>query len=308
MDHLDNETAATEESQSAAESRDLDAFAQASSAADARLRGETDTSEEPGFHAEEPEDEQPQVAATAQQQAAPDLFASATPEQREYLQSLERAKAKAEQDARSANGRYAATQRQLADKERSFNEQLDSIKAAGVAGNHSDAADQLDDLDQHIEAMREDFPGLADSMQAIALSLRNQVKQAVEPLRRPVEQIQLEQHQAFLDAETDALRELHPDADQIVTTPEFDAWLAGQHQGIQALAGSDSASDAAQLLSFYKNTALSTQTNKQAQRQRQLADMAALNSSQGRATADNSDVDSLYLRAAKEADKRLTGR
>ena len=140
------------------------------------------------------------------------------------------------------------------------------------------------------------------------MSLRNQVKQAVEPLRRPVEQIQLEQHQAFLDAETDALRKLHPDADQIVTTSEFDTWLAGQHQGIQALASSDSASDAAQLLSFYKNTALSSQTNKQAQRQRQLADMAALNSSQGRATADNSDVDSLYLRAAKEADKRLTGR
>ena len=200
------------------------------------------------------------------------MFASATPEQREYLQSLERAKAKAEQDARSANGRYAATQRQLADKERSFNEQLESIKAAGVAGNHSDAADQLDDLDQHIEAMREDFPGLADSMQAIALSLRNQVKQAVEPLRRPVEQIQLEQHQAFLDAETDALRKLHPDADQIVTTSEFDTWLAGQHQGIQALASSDSASDAAQLLSFYKHTALSSQTNKQAQRQRQTED------------------------------------
>src|SRR5690606_34855963 len=137
MDHL-NDQAATEAHQDAADGRDLDVFAQAAGAADARLRGEPATSEpqndeqhgedQTGATTGDDEQHQQEAASAAQQQAASedDLFADASPEQRAYLQSLLADRDREAQAARSANGRYAATQRQLAEKERQFNEQINS--------------------------------------------------------------------------------------------------------------------------------------------------------------------------------------
>lgn len=308
MDHLDDK-AAQEDEQLAAESRAL--FAQASGAADERLRGEPAHSEHQDApqHKEEEEEEHHDepAAASAPGQAAADpdtMFADASPAQREYLKSLMAERDREAQAARSANGRYAATQRQLADKEAQFKQQITAIQSAGERGQ--DTGRQLDAMEQRIEAMREDYPDLADHMQGIADEMRNNMRQVLEPVARLEEEEQARTRNEVLAIETDELTRRHPDAHEVVTTPAFATWLSQQSGNLQALANSDAATDADLVLTLYKNSALQAKTQRKAIRQRQLADMTPLGSSQGRATVDNADADSLYARAASAADKRLT--
>ena len=322
MDHL-NDQAAPGADQAAAESRDLDVFAQAAGAADARLRGEPATSEPQNV--EQNEEEQPAArndggeqhqpgAASAEQHAASgdDLFADATPEQRAYLQSLIADRDREAQAARSANGRYAATARQLAEKERQFNEQISSIQQADKQGDGKEANRQLDALESRIAAMREDYPDIADHMQGVADALRDglrsEISQGMEPVNQLREQAKERQREELITIETDELMRRHPDAEKVVVSQEFQAWIAQQPASVQNIANSDSAADADVVLTLYKSTQLQAQAQRNAQRQRKLADMAPLGGSQGRATVDTGDEASAFSRAAADADKRLAQR
>lgn len=323
MDHL-NDQVASEAEQSAAEGRDLDVFAQAAGAADARLRGEPATSEpqndeqhdEQQHAASDDGDEQHQqeAASAAEQHAASsdDLFADATPEQRAYLQSLIADRDREAQAARSANGRYAATARQLAEKERQFNEQISSIQQADKRGDGKEANRQLDALESRIAAMREDYPDIADHMQGVADALRDglrsEISQGMEPVNQLREQAKERQYEELITIETDELIRRHPDAEKVVVSQEFQAWVAQQPASVQNIANSDSAADADVVLTLYKSTQLQAQAQRNAQRQRKLADMAPLGGSQGRATVDTADESSVFARAAADADKRLVQR
>ncbi|MGL4754558.1 MAG: hypothetical protein ACRCXB_19460 [Aeromonadaceae bacterium] len=325
MDHL-NDQAASEAEQNAADGRDLDVFAQAAGAADARLRGEPATSEpqndeqhdEQQHAASDDGDEQhQQEAASAEQHAASsdDLFADATPEQRAYLQSLLADRDRNAQAARSANGRYAAVQRQLDEKERQFNEQISSIQQADKQGDGKEANRQLDALESRIAAMREDYPDIADHMQGVADALRDglrsEISQGMEPVNQLREQAKERQHEELITIETDELMRRHPDAEKVVVSQEFQAWIAQQPASVQNIANSDSAADADVVLTLYKSTQLqaqAAQAQRNAQRQRKLADMAPLGGSQGRATVDTGDEASAFSRAAADADKRLAQR
>ncbi|BBQ53967.1 hypothetical protein WP2S18C03_30480 [Aeromonas veronii] len=323
MDHL-NDQAASEAEQNAADGRDLDVFAQAAGAADARLRGEPATSEpqndeqhdEQQHAASDDGDEQHQqeAASAAEQHAASsdDLFADATPEQRAYLQSLIADRDREAQAARSANGRYAATARQLAEKERQFNEQISSIQQADKQGDGKEANRQLDALESRIAAMREDYPDIADHMQGVADALRDglrsEISQGMEPVNQLREQAKERQYEELITIETDELIRRHPDAEKVVVSQEFQAWVAQQPASVQNIANSDSAADADVVLTLYKSTQLQAQAQRNAQRQRKLADMAPLGGSQGRATVDTADESSVFARAAADADKRLVQR
>lgn len=323
MDHL-NDQAASEAEQNAAEGRDLDVFAQAAGAADARLRGEPATSEpqndeqhDEQQHADSDdgdEQHQQEAASTAEQHAASsdDLFADATPEQRAYLQSLIADRDREAQAARSANGRYAATARQLAEKERQFNEQISSIQQADKQGDGKEANRQLDALESRIAAMREDYPDIADHMQGVADALRDglrsEISQGMEPVNQLREQAKERQYEELITIETDELIRRHPDAEKVVVSQEFQAWVAQQPASVQNIANSDSAADADVVLTLYKSTQLQAQAQRNAQRQRKLADMAPLSGSQGRATVDTADESSVFARAAADADKRLVQR
>ncbi|MGL6388646.1 hypothetical protein ACSZND_03080 [Aeromonas hydrophila] len=323
MDHL-NDQAATGADQNAANGRDLDVFAQAAGAADARLRGEPATSEpqndeqhdEQQHAASDDGDEQHQqeAASAAEQHAAPgdDLFADATPEQRAYLQSLIADRDREAQAARSANGRYAATARQLAEKERQFNEQISSIQQADKQGDGTEANRQLDALESRIAAMREDYPDIADHMQGVADALRDGLRSEISQVKEPVNQLREQakerQHEELITIETDELIRRHPDAETVVVSQEFQAWIAQQPVSVQNIANSDSAADADVVLTLYKSTQLQAQSQRNAQRQRKLADMAPLGGSQGRATVDTADESSVFNRAAADADKRLVQR
>jgi archaellum component FlaC len=323
MDHL-NDQAATEAHQDAAAGRDLDVFAQAAGAADARLRGEPATSEpqndeqhgdnQTGATTGDDEQHQQEAASAAEQQAASedDLFSDASPEQRAYLQSLLADRDREAQAARSANGRYAATQRQLAEKERQFNEQINSIQQADKQGDGKDATRQLDALESRIAAMREDYPDIADHMQGVADALRDGLRSEISQVKEPVaqlrEQAKARQHEELITIETDELMRRHPDAEKVVVSQEFQAWIAQQPVSLQGIANSDSAADADVVLTLYKSTQLQAQAQRNAQRQRKLADMAPLGGSQGRATVDTGDESSAFSRAAADADKRLAQR
>jgi len=323
MDHL-NDQAATGADQLAAEGRELDVFAQAAGAADARLRGEPATSEPQNDEQHEEqqhaasnggdEQHQQEAASAAEQHAASsdDLFADATPEQRAYLQSLIADRDREAQAARSANGRYAATARQLAEKERHFNEQISSIQQADKQGNGKEANRQLDALESRISAMREDYPDIADHMQGVADALRDGLRSEISQVKEPVaqlrEQAQARQHEELITIETDELIRRHPDAEKVVVSQEFQTWVAQQPASVQNIANSDSAADADVVLTLYKSTQLQAQAQRNAQRQRKLADMAPLGGSQGRATVDTGDESSAFTRAAADADKRLAQR
>ncbi|RQM78854.1 hypothetical protein EHZ47_01815 [Aeromonas jandaei] len=325
MDHL-NDQAATEAEQRAAEGRELDVFAQAAGAADARLRGEPATSEpqnndeqhDEQHHADSDggsEQHQQEAASAAEQHAAPgddDLFRDATPAQRAYLQSLIADRDREAQAARSANGRYAAAQRQLAEKERQFNEQVVSIQQADKQGDGKEANRQLDALESRIAAMREDYPDIADHMQGVADALRDGLRSEISQVKEPVaklhQEAQARQQEELLDIETDELISRHPDAKKVVVSQEFQAWVAKQPPSVQNIANSDSAADADVVLTLYKSTQLQAQSQRNAQRQRKLADMAPLGGSQGRATVDTADESSAFNRAAADADKRLAQR
>lgn len=323
MDHL-NDQAASEAEQIAANGRDQDVFAQAAGAADARLRGEPATSEpqndeqhdEQQHAASDDGDEQHQqeAASAAEQHAAPgdDLFADATPEQRAYLQSLIADRDREAQAARSANGRYAATARQLAEKERQFNEQISSIQQADKQGDGTEANRQLDALESRIAAMREDYPDIADHMQGVADALRDglrsEISQGMEPVNQLREQAKERQHEELITIETDELMRRHPDAEKVVVSQEFQVWIAQQPASVQNIANSDIAADADVVLTLYKSTQLQAQAQRNAQRQRKLADMAPLGGSQGRATVDTADESYVFARAAADADKRLVQR
>lgn len=323
MDHL-NDQAATGADQIAANGRDRDVFAQAAGAADARLRGEPATSEpqndeqhdEQQHAASDDGDEQHQqeAASAAEQHAASgdDLFADATPEQRAYLQSLIADRDREAQAARSANGRYAATARQLAEKERQFNEQISSIQQADKQGDGTEANRQLDALESRIAAMREDYPDIADHMQGVADALRDGLRSEISQVKEPVNQLREQakerQHEELITIETDELIRRHPDAETVVVSQEFQAWIAQQPVSVQNIANSDSAADADVVLTLYKSTQLQAQAQRNAQRQRKLADMAPLGGSQGRATVDTADESSVFNRAAADADKRLVQR
>lgn len=323
MDHL-NDQAATGADQIAANGRDQDVFAQAAGAADARLRGEPATSEpqndeqhdEQQHAASDDGDEQHQqeAASAAEQHAAPgdDLFADATPEQRAYLQSLIADRDREAQAARSANGRYAATARQLAEKERQFNEQISSIQQADKQGDGTEANRQLDALESRIAAMREDYPDIADHMQGVADALRDGLRSEISQVKEPVNQLREQakerQHEELITIETDELIRRHPDAETVVVSQAFQAWIAQQPVSVQNIANSDSAADADVVLTLYKSTQLQAQAQRNAQRQRKLADMAPLGGSQGRATVDTADESSVFNRAAADADKRLVQR
>lgn len=323
MDHL-NDQAATGADQIAANGRDQDVFAQAAGAADARLRGEPATSEpqndeqhdEQQHAASDDGDEQHQqeAASAAEQHAASgdDLFADATPEQRAYLQSLIADRDREAQAARSANGRYAATARQLAEKERQFNERISSIQQADKQGDGTEANRQLDALESRIAAMREDYPDIADHMQGVADALRDGLRSEISQVKEPVNQLREQakerQHEELITIETDELIRRHPDAETVVVSQEFQAWIAQQPVSVQNIANSDSAADADVVLTLYKSTQLQAQAQRNAQRQRKLADMAPLGGSQGRATVDTADESSVFNRAAADADKRLVQR
>lgn len=320
MDPLNDQAALDANQQGADNSPELDVFAQASNAADARLRGESSSDEnQQQEEAEEQqaagnggEQQQQQGAAPAQQAAADHeaLFSNASPEQRAYLESLIADRNKLEQTARSANGRYAASQRQLAETQRQFEERV-AAQQAGGAGD-GEAATKLTAIEERLATMREDYPDLAEHMKAITDELSGVITQATRPVAELRQQAELARQQELIAAETDELTRRHPDAIQIVQDPAFQAWVAQQPASVQRIANSDFAADADVALTLYKATQLQAQRQAEAQRQqarqRKLGDMAPLPTSQGRATVDTSDESSLFDRAVREADQRLTQR
>ena len=228
------------------------------------------------------------------------------------MQSLIADRDREAQAARSANGRYAATARQLAEKERQFNEQVVRVQQADKQGDGKEATRQLDALESRIAAMREDYPDIADHMQGVADALRDglrsEISQGMEPVNQLREQAKERQHEELITIETDELMRRHPDAEKVVVSQEFQSWVAKQPASVQNIANSDSAADADVVLTLYKSTQLQAQAQRNAQRQRKLADMAPLGGSQGRATVDTADESSVFARAAADADKRLVQR
>ena len=130
----------------------------------------------------------------------------------------------------------------------------------------------------------------------------------MEPVNQLREQAKERQYEELITIETDELMRRHPDAEKVVVSQEFQAWIAQQPASVQNIANSDSAADADVVLTLYKSTQLQAQAQRNAQRQRKLADMAPLGGSQGRATVDTADESSVFARAAADADKRLVQR
>lgn len=145
----------------------------------------------------------------------------------------------AEHRARSDSNRVSALQRKsdaLARQLATATPSPDLLSAALAGGG-----DQWKQLEQ-------DFPAIAGPLKAVlgsALKVSTeQTQQAITPVVAKL--VQNDQDEAFAE-----LARVHPAWQQTVNTPAFSAWMQKQAPGVQALADSDHAADAAALLNQF---------------------------------------------------------
>lgn len=158
-------------------------------------------------------------AATAA--AASSLWDSAPPELRNEYEALKAENAKIEQKARSATGRATGFQRRYEDL----------LKAAEPRKTEGD---DRADLDAAMAALKDDYPEIAQPLQKALGVIEGNVNQlsAAEERRREAALVELND---FVEAETSAVLEQHPDYQQVLADngPKFLAWVDDQPKKVR---------------------------------------------------------------------------
>lgn len=217
-------------------------------------------------------------------EAPADPFAWAPEEKRAELAELA-TKAKERDDYfhrhQSDSGRIGAFQRKLneVDGERQrLAQELETVRkgSGGDTPTKSEVSAALADPEKW-EKFKEDFPEVAEGMEAIVGPLQKQIKsleskvggfeQDVTPLRNMAVKNQEEQEIAALAAK-------HPDFDKKVASPEFAEWYNKQHPTVQGLYGSPMAADAAYLLDLYDQSRGATPSAADALRDKRRTNLA----------------------------------
>lgn len=193
-----------------------------------------------------------------------------TPKESEEVANLKAQLQAANHKFNSVNGRINAYQRQI--------EQLKQQQRAPQpsAGDNPQGSGMSD---AKWEQLKQDYPDIAEAMEAQLNGVRSQYQNELQQLRQQVEPIQQKQQEAeynsHISSQMEALNSAHPDWQDVVRTAEYTSWLQQQPQAIQQLMGSTSAEDNIYLLNTFKSTRSNAQatpdTNPvQQRRERQL--------------------------------------
>lgn len=152
----------------------------------------------------------------------------------------------------SVNGRVSAYQRQA----EQYKQQLEQRQAQqSQAGDNPKGSGMSD---EKWEALKEDYPDIAEAMEAQLNGIRSQyegelsrIKGEVEPLKQYHQQTQHDQH---ISSQMQALESQHPDWREVVRTEDYNQWLQTQPPRIQELMESTDAADNIFLLNTFKAT------------------------------------------------------
>ena len=153
--------------------------------------------------------------------------------------------------------------------------------------------------DEQWEAMKEDFPEVAQAIEARFAAMESQYQQQYQKLQGQVEPIQQQAHEQFIQSQYSILEQQHPDWRDTVAKPEFNQWLQRQPSTVQQMMGSENAAEAAYLLDNFKlstGAAEQSNANLQQRRKRQLEQSQTVprRSGRQRSTIPDDDPDALF--------------
>lgn len=167
-----------------------------------------------------PEAKEGQESPTAAPQAAqaPDIWATATPEQRAAYDALVADRAKLEQKARSAEGRATAHQRKIDELYRQ------------MQPSNDDVAGKLRQSRQALTAKEADYPEIINPVAQVLDAVNENLSQlsAAEQRRREAATAELAE---IVREEEAKLAEIHPDWEDVLSKhggPQFAAWVEDQ--------------------------------------------------------------------------------
>lgn len=157
-----------------------------------------------------------------------------------------------ENDHRANSMRVQALNR----KTEELQQALATREAAGGKQTNAPGTPSAEDLEgKSFAEVEQEFP-------EIAAFIKAQVAQAVTPIQQqlaPVQEIVSERaqlaQQAVIQQEYSRLEQLHPDFLDIVKDPSLEAWVKTQAKKVQEMYDSNSADDAANLLTLFKASA-----------------------------------------------------
>ena len=168
--------------------------------------------------------------------------------------------------------------------------------------------------DDKLAQIKEDFPALAESLQALMEQKDKQWEQKFNRYAEPLQAMEQQRHQQAVYEQGALVAEKHPDWANIAGSDGFTDWVNGSPHRT-AMFNSDDAASTIELLDLYKaqhGLFNQTQSNQQStalrqRRRSQLSDLASLpNGGSGRMPlVDESDEDAIFAAAAKQADAEL---
>lgn len=204
----------------------------------------------------------------------------------------------------SQKGRVASLNRKWSEAQ----ELLKQREQGQAAGDNTAAQD--DKLAQ----IAEDFPALAESLQALMEQKDKQWEQKFNRYAEPLQAMEQQRHQQAVYEQGALVAEKHPDWANIAGSDGFTDWVNGSPHRT-AMFNSDDAASTIELLDLYKaqhGLFNQPQSNQQStalrqRRRSQLNDLASLPSGgQSRLQMpDEADEDAIFAAAAKAADAEL---
>ena len=168
--------------------------------------------------------------------------------------------------------------------------------------------------DDKLAQIKEDFPALAESLEALMEQKDKQWEQKFNRYAEPLQAMEQQRHQQAVYEQGALVAEKHPDWAGIAGSDGFTDWVNGSPHRT-AMFNSDDAASTIELLDLYKaqhGLLNQPQSNQQStalrqRRRSQLSDLASLpNGGSGRMPlVDESDEDAIFAAAAKQADAEL---
>jgi len=208
-------------------------------------------------------------------------------QQPDPLAELERYKQEAQQWQHRYNsdlGRQNALQRKIHEQEQLI-QQLQSKAPQASNQSGTDNPEGSGYTDAEWEALKEDFPEVAQALEKRMAAVSSQYQNQIKQLQQQIQPIQQQAHEQYVSSQYQILEQQHPDGRDVAATNEFRQWVSTQPPAVQQLMGSESAADAAYLISNYKLATGMQQQQTQAmnqRRQRQLQNAQTIPNRGGR--------------------------
>lgn len=204
---------------------------------------------------------QPPEAAAATDGAA-DVWANATPAQRQAWEDAVSERARLAHAESSNRSRVSALQRKLDEQEAQLKQLRERATPPPDSGGEKAAPAPVSaDLAKFAEDFPEVFAAVRTLQQQETAQLHQTIAQLEAQLKtvaHPLAEMEQSRVQQVKQTQLQALAARHPDYIQIQNKPEFWAWLDTQSPGIRNLVGSDSAEDNSILLDVYKKATAQT--------------------------------------------------